>query len=560
MRAVLAATLSLATVASSGAAPPATPKAFAPTAAERAAASTIRPELLRAHIRFLSDDLLEGRGPASRGDRLAQLYIASQLEALGLEPGAPDGTWFQPFDLVGVTSHTPPVLTLTRGAEKVELKQREEFIAVSGTQDAESTLKDAEIVFVGYGIVAPEYGWDDFKGVDVKGKVLLVMNNDPEDDPALFAGKTRLYYGRWGYKYESAARAGAAGAIIIHTEPSAGYKWQVIQTSWSGESFSLPHEGGPLLQVRGWTTEDASRRIAKLGGHDLDALRAGAQKKDFKPVPLGVSVSLSMKNDVQKKKTANVVGRLPGRDAVLKDQAIVYTAHHDHLGLDTAAKPGADAIYNGALDNASGVAAMLAVARAMKALPTAPRRSVLFAAVAAEEQGLLGSQYFAAHPPLPAGRLAANINIDGLNIWGRTRDLTMVGLGKSDLDTWIHAIAGHQGRHVVPDQFPDKGFFYRSDQFNLAKIGVPAAYFDAGTDVIGKPKGWGKEQQEKFEATSYHQPSDELGPDWDFSGGIEDTQLYFYLGLRVADTAALPAWKPGDEFEAARKKALADAK
>ena len=559
MRAVLAAILGLAAVVSAGAAPPPTSKAFVPSAAERAAAQTIRPELLRAHIRFLADDLLEGRGPASRGDRLAQLYIASQLEALGLEPGAPDGTWFQPFDLVGVTSHTPPVLTVTRGGEKVELKQREEFIAVSGTQDPETTVKDAEIVFVGYGIVAPEYGWDDFKGTDVKGKVVLVMNNDPEDDPALFAGKTRLYYGRWGYKYESAARAGAVGAIIIHTVPSAGYKWQVVQTSWSGESFSLPHEGGPQLQVRAWATEEASRRIAKLGGQDLDALRAAAQKKDFKPVPLGVTVSLSMKNDVQKKQTANVVGRLPGRDPVLKNQAIVYTAHHDHLGLEADAKPGADAIYNGALDNASGVASMLAVARAMKAMPTAPRRSILFAAVAAEEQGLLGSQFFAAHPPVPAGRIAANINIDGLNIWGRTRDLTMVGLGKSDLDTWIHAIAGHQGRHVVPDQFPDRGFFYRSDQFNLAKIGVPAAYFDAGTDVIGKPKGWGKEQQEKFEATSYHQPSDELRPDWDFSGGVEDTQLYFYLGLRVADATALPAWKPGDEFEAARKKAIAAA-
>jgi Zn-dependent M28 family amino/carboxypeptidase len=561
MKAVLAAALCLATAPVAHPAPaPAARKAFVPTPVERAAARAIRPELLRGHIQFLADDLLEGRGPASRGDRLAQLYIAAQLEALGLEPGAPGGSWFQPFDIVGVHSHTPPLMTVTKGAEKVELKQREEFIAVSGVQEPESGVQDAEIVFAGYGIVAPEYGWDDFKGIDLKGKVVMVMNNDPEDDQALFAGRTRLYYGRWGYKYESAARQGAAGAIIIHTEPSAGYKWQVVQTSWSGEQFVLPHEGGPQLQVRAWTTEDASRRIARLGGQDLDALRAAAQKKDFKPVPLGVKLSLALKNDVQKKQTANVIGRLPGRDPKLKDEAVVYTAHHDHLGIESDAKPGADAIYNGALDNASGVAAMLAVAQAMKELPTAPRRSVLFAAVAAEEQGLLGSQYFAAHPSVPAGKLAANINIDGLSIWGRTRDLTMIGLGKSDLDDWILAIAGTQGRTVVADQFPDKGFFYRSDQFNLAKIGVPAAYFDAGTDVIGKPKGWGKEQQEKFEATSYHQPSDEMQPSWDFSGGVEDTQLYFYLGLRVANQDRLPAWRPGDEFEAARKKAIAAAK
>jgi Zn-dependent M28 family amino/carboxypeptidase len=523
--------------------------------AEKEAAASIRGESMRAHIRYLASDLLEGRGPATRGDRLAQAYIASEMERLGLSPGAPDGSWFQPFDVVGTTTHAPEVATFTRGSEKVDVRFRDDYIAFAGSQ-APEVRASGEVVFVGYGIVAPEYGWNDFKGTDLKGKVLLVMNNDPEDDPSVFGGKTRLYYGRWTYKYEEAARQGATAAIIIHTTPSAGYPWQVVQTSWTGEQFSLPAEGGAQLPVRAWATEEASRRVARLGGQDLDALRAAAKKKDFRPVPLGVDFAITVKNDVQKKQTGNVIGRLPGRDPVLAREAVVYTAHHDHLGVKEGAKPGQDAIYNGALDNASGVAMLLEMAEAMAALKPAPRRTVIFAAVAAEEAGLLGSQYFAAHPPVPAGRIAANINFDGINIWGRTRDLTMIGLGKSSLDEWVLGLAALQGRKVVPDQFPDKGFFYRSDQFNLAKVGVPAAYFDAGTDVIGKPPGWGKEQQEKYEANDYHQPSDELRPDWDFSGAVEDGQLFFYLGEKVANETAMPAWNPGDEFEAARKKAL----
>ncbi len=530
------------------------------TAAEKEAAAVISPARLRAHVRFLADDLLEGRGPATRGDRLAQLYIATQLEGLGLQPGAPDGSWYQLFDIVGMTSRSPDTLTARKGGQAVDLKYHQDFIAFSGRHQPRSGLENAEIVFVGYGIVAPEYGWDDYKGMDLKGKVLLMMNNDPEDDPALFAGKTRLYYGRWDYKYDQAAKTGAAGAIIIHTTPSAGYGWQVVQTSWTGEQFALPHEGGPQLQVKAWVTEESARRLATLGGQDLDRLRAAAQKKDFRPVPLGATISLDLQNDVSKKQTANVIGRLPGRDPALGKEAVIYTAHHDHLGLRTDAKPGEDAIYNGALDNASGIASFLAIAEAMASLPEAPRRSVIFAAVAAEEQGLLGAKYLAAHPPVPAGRLAANINMDGMNIIGRTVDLTMIGLGKSDLDHWILGIAALQGRKVVPDQFPDKGFFYRSDQFALAQIGVPAAYFDAGTDVRGKPAGWGKTQQEEWEAKHYHQPSDELRPEWNFEGAVEDAQLYFYLGHKVANETALPAWKPGDEFEAARKKALAAVK
>lgn len=528
-------------------------------ATDRTAAQAIRPGLIRSHIRFLASDLLEGRGPGTRGDKLAQAYIAAQLEALGMEPAAPGGGWYQVFDLVGVASHNPDHLRVSRGSDGADLKFYDDYVAYSGVQAPESKIDAAEVVFVGYGIVAPEYGWDDYKGADLKGKVLLMMNNDPEDDPKLFAGKTRLYYGRWTYKYEIAAQKGAVGAIVIHTTPSAGYPWQVVQTSNTGESFSLPDQGGPRVQVKAWATEDACRRVAKLAGQDLDALRAAAQKKDFKPVPLGVQLSLTLRNDVQRKPTANVIGRLPGSDPAKAGEAVLYTAHHDHLGTKADAKQGEDAIYNGALDNASGVAAMLAIAQAFKALPQAPSRSVIFAAVAAEEQGLLGSEYLAAHPPVLPGRLAANINIDGVGMIGRTRDLAMIGLGKSSLDDYVRALVQMQGRTVGPDQFPDRGFFYRSDQFNLAKIGVPAAYFDSGTDVIGKPAGWGKQQMEKYEAERYHQPSDELRDDWDLSGAVEDVQLMFYLGLKVANAPRMPAWKPGDEFEAARKNALAAA-
>jgi Zn-dependent M28 family amino/carboxypeptidase len=529
------------------------------TAPERAAARTINADLLRGHIRFLSSDLLGGRGPATTGDRLAQQYIAAQMEAAGLQPGAPGGGWLQPLDIVGITSHNPDVAAVTRGGEKVDLKYKDDYIAFSGVGTPEARLDNAEIVFVGYGIVAPEYQWDDYKGVDLKGKVLLMMNNDPASDPKLFAGKTRQYYGRWTYKYEIAARKGAAGAIIIHTEPSAGYKWQVVTSSWSGENFSLPAEGQPEIQVQAWATEEASRRIARLGGQDLDALRAAAEKRDFKPVPLGVTLSLTLRNDVQKKQTANVIGKLPGRDPILGKQAVLYTAHHDHLGMREATKPGEDVIYNGARDNASGVAAVLAIARAMKALPLAPRRTILFAAVAGEEQGLLGSAYLAAHPPVPIGLIAANINIDELGIWGRTRDLIMIGKGKSTLDTVVEAIAAAQGRrHIVGDQNPDKGYFYRSDQFNLAKRGVPAAYLESGVEVVGKPAGWGAAQQAKYEETDYHQPSDELRPDWDFTGAVEDAQLLFYLGVKVAEGKNMPSWNPGDEFEGARKQALAE--
>ncbi len=526
------------------------------TSAEKSAAEVIVPDVLRAHVRFLSHDLLEGRGPGTRGDALGQAYIASQFEALGLKPAGTDGTYFQQFDLVGITSHPQALAFRGPGSAAAELKFHEDFIAVSGVQAPEAKLDASELVFVGYGIQAPEYGWDDFKGMDLRGKTLLILNSDPEDDPALFAGRARLWYGRWDYKYEQAAKVGAAGAIIIHTTPSAGYPWQVVQTSWTGEQFELPAAEGPRVQVKAWTTEAATRRVLQLVGAELDSLRAAAQKRDFRPVPLGVTVSTRLGNEVRRRPTANVLGLLPGGDPRLSPEVVLYSAHHDHLGKKEGGKEGEDTIYNGALDNASGVAAMLAVARAFRALPQPPRRSILFAAVAAEEQGLLGSQYLAEHPPVPPGRVAANINIDGANIHGRTKDLTVIGLGKSSLDATITALAKLQGRVVKADQLSDRGFFYRSDQFNFAKLGIPAAYFGSGMDFVGRPEGWGKQQREAFEAKHYHQPSDELRPEWDFSGAVEDVRLYFLLGAHVARTPDMPRWNRGDEFEAPRLRSL----
>jgi Zn-dependent M28 family amino/carboxypeptidase len=526
----------------------------------RQAAATITETVIRAHTKFLASDLLEGRGPATRGDALAEAYLQAQMEGLGLKPGAPDGGWVQKVPLVGVKASFPGPALFRSDRGSVDGTPGGNFVAFSGVQKPAARIADAEIVFVGYGIVAPEYRWDDYKDADLAGKVLLMMNNDPESDPNLFAGKTRLWYGRWDYKYLMAARKGAIGAILIHTTPSAGYPWPVVKNSWGGEQFELPDDGSPRVQIRMWADEELSRAVAKLGGQDLDALRASAESRSFRPVPLGVKLSFALANAIQQKESGNVIGKIPGGDPKLSGEAIVYTAHHDHFGIKPGPRPEDDAIYNGAIDNASGVASVLAVARAFADLRTPPRRTVYFAFVAGEEQGLLGSQYFAKHPPVPVGKIAANINIDEANWFGKTRDISLIGLGKSSLDADVIAVAKGQGRVVKPDEFPDRGRFYRSDQFNFAKAGVPAAYLKFGTDVIGKPPGYGREQVENYEKTTYHQPSDEYRDAYDFSGAVEDSRLAFLLGCRVAAANEMPRWTKGDEFEAVRLKALAEIK
>jgi Zn-dependent M28 family amino/carboxypeptidase len=527
-----------------------------PYAAIDAAGKVITADFLREHITKFSSDEFEGRGPTTRGDKAARAYLVDQLKAMGYEAGGGGDVWEQPFDLVGITAAMPPNWSFSRGGKSLAMKWSDQYIAGSGVQTPRGAIKNAEVVFVGYGIQAPEYGWDDFKGKDLRGKVLLMLNNDPDWDPALFAGNTRLYYGRWSYKYESAARQGAAGALIIHTTPSAGYPFQVVQTSWSGEQFELPAAGEPRIQVQGWLTEDAARALATFGGKDLAALIESARRKEFEPVPLGVTTSLSFNNKITRNKTANVFGLLRGSDPELSKEVVIYTAHHDHLGIG---KPDAngDKIYNGALDNASGCAQLLAMAKAFKALPTPPRRSVMMLFVAAEEQGLLGSEYFARHPTVPTGKIAIDINYDGGNIWGRTRDVTYVGKGKTTLDPLVDEVAARQQRVVKADQYPDRGSFYRSDQFSFARVGVPGLYLGTGTDYIGRPAGWGREQHELFIERDYHQPSDHIRPEWNFEGMVEDVQLGFAVGVKVANSDQGPAWVPGDEFEAARKASLA---
>lgn len=524
--------------------------------AAAAATREITADLMRSYVRELSDDKYEGRGPGSRGDVAARKYLVGELSKLGLEPGAADGTWEQPFDLIGITSDQPAQWSFAGQDSSLTLKQWDDFIVSSGVQSDRAEVENAELVFVGYAIQAPEYDWNDFKDVDLTGKMLLIMNNDPDWDPDLFAGETRLWYGRWDYKYQNAARQGAVGAIIIHTQPSAGYPFQVVQTSWTGEQFELPAGDEPRLQVAAWVTESAARELVAMSGHDLDVLREAADNRDFEPVPLGVTTSIGMDVSINKVSSANVLGLLPGSDPELKDEVVIYTAHHDHLGIGTPNDAG-DVIYNGAMDNAAGVAQVMAIIKAISALPEAPRRSILVALVGAEEQGLLGSKYYAEHPTFPAGRIAANLNYDGGNIWGLTHDVTFIGLGKSTIDGPVEAIAAEQGRVVKPDQFPDRGYFYRSDQFSFARIGVPAAFLGPGMDFVDRPPDWGRQQINHYTDVNYHQPSDEYDDSWNFDGMITDALLGYWTGLAIANADDMPRWVEGDEFEAARLEALA---
>jgi hypothetical protein len=523
--------------------------------AAQLAAGEINADYIRKIVVEISDDKYAGRSPGTPGDAAARKYLAEEMASMGILPGAADGTWEQRFDLVGVEASQPDEWVFNKDDGTLTLKQWDEFIIGSGVQTEKAIVNDAEIVFVGYGIQAPEYGWDDFKGHDLQGKVLLMLNNDPDWDPDLFAGDTRLWYGRWDYKFLSAARQGAVGAIIIHTTPSAGYPFQVVQTSWTGPQFELPAGNEPRTQTVAWVTEDSARDLVSLAGLDLDTLREAADNKDFEPVPLGVTTSIELDVTISSVETANVLGLIPGSDPVLKDEVIIYTAHHDHLGVGAPNAEG-DAIYNGARDNGSGVAMVLSMAKAITSLPEMPRRSVLIALVAAEEQGLLGSEFYAANPTFRAGKIAANLNYDSGNIWGLTHDVDYVGLGKSSIDAIVIGVAEEQGRIVKPDAFSDRGYFYRSDQFNFAKIGVPAMYLHTGTDFIDKPAGWGKEQINRYTDVNYHQPSDEYDDSWNFDGMISDTLLGYWTGLAIANADSMPTWNEGDEFEAARLRAL----
>jgi Zn-dependent M28 family amino/carboxypeptidase len=509
----------------------------------------ITPERLTDRIAVLASDSLEGRGTATRGEQRTVDYLVAQYKALGLEPAGENGTYVQQVPIIGVRIDPAVTMVVSRGEESVRLKFPDDFVATTGVYEPTVAVKNADLVFVGYGIVAPEFGWDDYKGADVSGKMLLMMNDDPNtDDPKLFAGKGRTYYGRWSYKYEIAARKGAVGAVIIHTNESAGYPYQVVQTSRSQENFDLDtpskHQD---VKLKGWTTEEATRRYLSMAGFNLDSLMSSARERSFKPIPLGLKVSAQMKYSVRKMVTDNVIGVLRGADPKLSAEYVVFSAHHDHLGIGAPVQ--GDSIYNGALDNASGVSMILAIAEEISALEAKPKRSLIFAAVAGEEKGLLGSQYFAEHPTVPITSLAANINIDGMNIWGKTSDVICLGAERSSLETDVEAVAKTMGLVVMPDAFPEQGSFYRSDHFSFAKVGIPSLSLRAGSEYIGKPAAYGKEVADEFNRKHYHQPSDELRGDWNYEGALQQGEFALRLVTRLADASTVPVWNRGDEFE-----------
>ena len=533
---------------------PATPKGSGPPEGLRRALDAVDAERIRSDIRFLADDLLEGRGTGQRGGHLAALYLETRFRQLGLLPGGAGGSYLQEVPLVGIETQVASRLTIAaEGGATLEPKWLEDYVANSETQQQDTTL-DAPLVFVGYGVVAPEYHWDDFKGQDVSGKVLVMLVNDPpSDDPAHFGGKALTYYGRWTYKYESAARAGAAGAILIHTDASAGYGWNVVRNSWGRERayVALGPDGPRPLKLAAWVSEPFARSFLTAVGQDFDTLRQAAARADFKPVPLTARAEAHLVTAVRPLTTWNVIGLVRGSDPKLRDQAVIYTAHYDHLGR--AAAENGDDIYNGAEDNASGVATLLETARAFGSMPRPPKRSLMFIACAAEEAGLRGSEYYAAHPVVPNDRVAANINMDGTPVWGQPRDFTFLGADRSSLGQVAADASRALGFKVVPDQHPEQGSFYRSDQFNFAKVGIPAFSLDPGLDYVGKPPGYGEKMWKEYEDNRYHRPKDEYDPAFDLSGSAATARIALYVGYSVAETAAMPRWNPGDEFAAARK-------
>jgi Zn-dependent M28 family amino/carboxypeptidase len=530
-----------------------------------AALNSLTTDELAQHIQALASDEFEGRAPASKGEELTIDYIANQFKQYGLQPGNTDGTYFQKVPLVGITADPNMELTFAAGSKTLQLKYRDDFVAATKRVVDQTGITNSDLVFVGYGVAAPEYGWDDYKGLDVKGKTVVMLINDPpvpdpsdpsKLDPKMFGGAAMTYYGRWTYKYEIAAEKGADGCIIIHETGPAGYPWEVVKNSWSGEEFDLvaPDKNMSRCAVESWITYDNAKELFHLAGQDLDGLKKEAVSKDFKPVALDATASVTINNTIRTSDSNNVIAKLEGSDQQLKGEYVIYVAHWDHLGKNPALE--GDQIFNGAVDNASGTACLLELAQAFTKLPAPPRRSVVFLAVTAEEQGLLGSKYYAENPIYPPAKTVAVINMDAMNVLGQTKDVTVIGLGMSSLDDHVKTVAAEQQRTVRPDPQPEKGFYYRSDHFNFAKAGVPALYVDSGVEYVGKPEGWGLQMQEKYTAENYHKPSDQYDSSWDLSGLVQDSQLLFTVGYRVANQTEYPTWNPGTEFKAKRDQML----
>jgi Zn-dependent M28 family amino/carboxypeptidase len=534
----------------------------APTAAQVTA--NIDQNAILERIKVLASDEYEGRAPGTKGEDLTVKYLIDESKTLGLLPGNPDGTYIQKVPLVGITGAEAQPLTVTRGTQKKTYKWADEVVAWTRRVAETAAMKDSDIIFAGYGVEAPEYNWNDFKGVDVKGKTIVVLVNDPQVpsaadpsqlDDTLFNGKAMTYYGRWTYKYDKGAELGAAGVLIVHEDGPAGYPFPVVQ-GFLGERFGLIAEDKNMSKaaVEGWLSLDAAKDLFAMAGQDFDALKKQALSRDFTPVPLGLKASLGVRNTMRTIDSQNVIAKVDGSDARLKDEYVIYSSHWDHLGVVPPVD--GDRIANGALDNASGVATLLEIGRAFAQAQPKPKRSILFLFVTAEEQGLLGSAHYAENPLYPLEKTVANINIDGVNQWGRTSDLTVVGMGASDLDDYLRDAAATQNRTLNPDPESEKGFYYRSDHFNFAKVGVPALYTDTGTKFVGKDDAFSKTKRDEYTANDYHKPSDEMKPDWDLSGAVEDAKLMFLVGYNVANADRLPEWKPGNEFKAKRDRML----
>jgi Zn-dependent M28 family amino/carboxypeptidase len=530
---------------------------------EAALAGVSGEEVLR-HIRVLASDEFEGRAPGSRGEELTVKYLTEQFQKLGLKPGNPDGTYVQPVPLVGQTAS--PSAHFTAGGKRIDLKSPDDYVAVTRRVVPDVSVEDSDVVFVGHGVVAPEYGWDDYKGVDVKGKTVVMLINDPPvADPAdpskldekTFKGRAMTYYGRWTYKYEIAAEKGAAACVIVHETGPAGYPYTTVVSGWGGENFDIeaPDRNMGRAAVEGWITLERAKELFTASGQDFDRLKASAARRDFKPLALGAKASFRLSVKSRRVSSRNVVARLEGSDPKLKNEYVVYSAHWDAFGREESLK--GDQIRNGALDNGSGVAEMLEIARAFTRLGRPPKRSIVFLAVTAEESGLLGAKFYAQNPLYPLERTLADINMDMMNLWGRTKSVVSIGYGNTTLEDLLAEVAATQGKTVKRDPEPEKGFFYRSDHLEFMKRGVPALTFlHSGADYVGQPEDYGPRKRREYTERDYHKPSDEVKPDWDMAGAVDDVRLLFQVGLRVAEGDRYPEWKPGTEFKARREEML----
>jgi Zn-dependent M28 family amino/carboxypeptidase len=538
--------------------------AFASAAASKPTASAAS-ILARTHA--LASDEFEGRGPGTRGEERTVKYLEAEFRQLGLQPGNPNGTYFQDVPMVGITSR--PTLAFTVGGKAMPLTPLNDYVGFSTRVTPQVAVKDSDVVFVGYGIVAPEFGWDDYKGLDVRGKTVVMLINDPpvtnakgELDPAVFGGRAMTYYGRWTYKYEIAAEKGAAACLIVHETGPAAYPFGVVITSWSRENFEIrtPDQNAGHIALSGWLTLEAAKKLIAAGGQDFEVLKKAAARREFRPVALGAQASFAVENTLRPVESRNVLALLPGTDAKLRQEYVIFNAHWDHLGMDEKLK--GDKIFNGAADNAAGTAVLLEIAQAIKALPAAqqPRRSLLFLSVTAEEKGLLGARYYARNPLYPLTRTVGIINMDGANQFGRTTDIEVIGYGASTIEDLGLEIARGQGRELLPESRPDRGLYFRSDHFEFAKVGVPGFYTKSGRKFIGQPADFAERKVNEYTARDYHQPSDEVKADWTFEGAAQDAEFLAQVGLRLAADPQWPEWRPGNSFKARRDAMMKSAK